>query len=227
MIKFLDIEDNRNVFVVGDIHGCYTDLINKLKEIGFNFNSDLLVAVGDLIDRGDENIKCFNLLKEHWFTTIKGNHEDFCVQGNSNYNVEFYHKMKNNGGEWFYQLDEDERNIIANRFKQLPVLIELKYKGKKYGFVHADVPVEDWELLKEMVENNDNQIDSERSVIDACLWSRRIVEMDHVEIAQIDRVFLGHTVLPEIKHIGNCTFLDTGGVFKEHDKKYRLSIIKL
>ena len=226
-VKHLEIDEDVNVFVVGDIHGAYSLLMAKLKEIKFNFNSDLLIAVGDLIDRGSENEKCIGLLNEHWFTSIKGNHEDFCYKGMMDDHIKFYHRMRNNGGEWFYNLPEDLMEHIGRRLNQLPILLEVKYKGKKFGFVHADVPVEDWELLKEMVINDDTQIDSERSVIDACLWSRRVVEMDSVTIAQVDNVFLGHTVLPEIKQVGNCTFLDTGGVFKKYDNGYDLSIVNL
>lgn len=226
-VKYLEIDEDVNVFVVGDIHGAYSLLMEKLKEIKFNFNSDLLIAVGDLIDRGSENEKCIGLLNEHWFTSIKGNHEDFCYKGMMDDHIKFYHRMRNNGGEWFYNLPEDLMEHIGRRLNQLPILLEVKYKGKKFGFVHADVPVEDWELLKEMVINDDIQIDSERSVIDACLWSRRVVEMDSVTIAQVDNVFLGHTVLPEIKQVGNCTFLDTGGVFKKYDNGYDLSIVNL
>ena len=226
-IKYLEIDEDVNVFVVGDIHGAYSLLMAKLKEIKFNFNSDLLISVGDLVDRGAENEKCVGLLNEHWFTLIKGNHEDFCYKGMMDDHIKFYHRMRNNGGEWFYNLPEDLMEHIGRRLNQLPILLEVKYKGKKFGFVHADVPVEDWELLKEMVINDDTQIDSERSIIDACLWSRRIVEMDSVTIAQVDNVFLGHTVLPEIKQVGNCTFLDTGGVFKKYDNGYDLSIVNL
>lgn len=226
-VKYLEIDEDVNVFVVGDIHGAYSLLMAKMKEIKFNFNSDLLIAVGDLIDRGSENEKCIGLLNEHWFTSIKGNHEDFCYKGMMDDHIKFYHRMRNNGGEWFYNLPEDLMEHIGRRLNQLPILLEVKYKGKKFGFVHADVPVEDWELLKEMVINDDIQIDSERSVIDACLWSRRVVEMDSVTIAQVDNVFLGHTVLPEIKQVGNCTFLDTGGVFKKYDNGYDLSIVNL
>lgn len=226
-VEYLDIDDDVNVYVVGDIHGCYTMLLQKLKEIGFNFNSDILIGVGDIVDRGDENEKCIGLLNEHWFKTVKGNHEDFCYKGMMDDSVKYYHRMPNNGGEWFYNLPEDTMEYIGRRLNQLPVLLEVKYKGKKFGFVHADVPVEDWELLKEMVINDDTQLDSERSVIDACLWSRRVVNMGAVNIAQVDNVFLGHTVLPEIKQVGNCTFLDTGGVFKSHSDSYKLSIINL
>ena len=47
--KFLDVNDYREVFVVGDIHGCCSLLKDKLKEVGFNVNTDLLISVGDLV----------------------------------------------------------------------------------------------------------------------------------------------------------------------------------
>ena len=225
MIEYLEIDGDVNVFVVGDIHGEYTQLINKLKSIGFSFDSDLLIAVGDLVDRGDENEKCINLLNEKWFKSIRGNHEQFCIEGFQDSSVAFYHKMKNNGGSWFYGHQEDIQSAIVDKLNTLPVLLEVKYKNKKYGFVHADVPVQDWGLLKEMVEKNDMLND--RPVIDQCLWSRNIVNLDYVNIAGVDNVFLGHTVLDNIKQVGNCTFLDTGGCFSNIDNKYRLSIVKI
>ena len=49
LIKHLEVDDDVNVYVVGDIHACYTQLKDKLKEVGFNYNTDLLIAVGDLV----------------------------------------------------------------------------------------------------------------------------------------------------------------------------------
>ena len=229
-IKYLEIDEDVNVFVVGDIHGSYTLLKEKLKDVGFNINTDLLIAVGDLVDRSQENEKCVGLLNEHWFTSIKGNHEDFCYKGMMDDHVKFYHRMSNNGGEWFYNLPEDLMYHIGNRLNQLPVMLEVKYKGKKFGFVHADLPVQDWELAKEMLLNGDN-IDG-RSFEDHLLWSRGIItdyenSGDVVNIAQVDNVFFGHTVLPRITQVGNCTFLDTGGCFKKHGNGYDLSILRL
>ena len=229
-IKYLNSDDYSNIYVVGDIHSCYTLLKEKLKDTGFNFNEDLLVAVGDLVDRGVENEKCVGLLHEHWFTSIKGNHEDFCYRGMTDDNVRFYHRMSNNGGEWFYNLPEDLMHHVGNRLNQLPVMLEVKYKGKKFGFVHADLPVQDWELAKEMLSSGDD-IDG-RSFEDHLLWSRGIIT-DYenlgkiVNIAQVDNVFFGHTVLPNITQVGNCTFLDTGGCFKKYGNGYDLSIVKL
>ena len=229
-IKYLETDEDVNVFVVGDIHGEYLQLIQKLKDVGFNFNEDILIAVGDIVDRGKENEKCIGLLNEHWFTSIKGNHEDFCYKGMMDDHVKFYHRMSNNGGEWFYNLPEDLMYHIGNRLNQLPVMLEVKYKGKKFGFVHADLPVQDWELAKEMLLNGDN-IDG-RSFEDHLLWSRGIIT-DYensgvtVNIAQVDNVFFGHTVLPRITQVGNCTFLDTGGCFKKDNNGFDLSIVEL
>lgn len=229
-VKYLEIDNDVNVFIVGDIHGEFTQLHTKLKEVGFNFQQDLLIAVGDIIDRGKENEKCIGLLNESWFTSIKGNHEDFCYKGMMDDHIKFYHRMTNNGGEWFYKLTEDMMEYIGRRVNQLPILLEVKYKGKKFGFVHADLPVEDWELLKEMLEQGDSIGD--RTIEDYCLWSRGIIDkyLNYgyaPTIAQVDNVFLGHTVLPKVTQVGNCTFLDTGGVFKKFDNGYDLSIVRL
>lgn len=219
-VKYLHIDDDVNVYVVGDIHGCYTKLMSKLKELKFNFNSDLLISVGDLVDRGPENEKVFNLLREHWFISIKGNHEQFCQEGFLNEHVAYSHKAPNNGGSWFYNLNEDIQEHIVNRFKSLPIMLEVQYQNKKFGFVHADVPNTDWDKLKkEVIEDYKYQ---GRSARDLCMWNRYTVYSDTADIKNIHRVFLGHTVLEKIKHVGNCTFLDTGVVFGGE-----LSIVKL
>lgn len=229
-IKYINGDDYSNIYVVGDIHGEYAQLKDELKKIGFNYNTDLLIAVGDLVDRGKENELCVDLLKESWFTSVKGNHEDFCVKGVDDENIAFYHKMTNNGGEWFYSWSKPVQKGLAEIFSGLPILLEAKYKGKKFGFVHADVPVEDWELLKEMLEQGDSLGD--RTIEDSCLWSRGVIDKYQNYgyepiIAQIGNVFLGHTVLPEVIQVGNCTFLDTGGVFQKSDNTYKLSIVNL
>lgn len=225
-IKKLEIDSDVNAFVVGDIHGCYSLLKQKLKEINFNPNTDLLIGVGDLVDRGGENEKCISLLNELWFTTVKGNHEDFCYKGMNDYMVEFYHKMPNNGGKWFYELPDNIKECVGNRLNQLPIMLEVSYCGKKFGFVHADLPVQDWELAKEMLINGDML--NGRSFEDHLLWSRGIIEQgDPVNIAQVDNVFFGHTVLTKVVQLGNCTFLDTGGVFKDEGEPFDLTVVNL
>jgi serine/threonine protein phosphatase 1 len=222
MIKIIQGDKYKNIYVVGDIHGCYSLLRAELLKLNFNEEEDLLIGVGDLVDRGPENMRCVELLDKKWFTTIRGNHEDFCIEGNSNNAVARSHCAPNNGGSWFYEQDEITRQCVVAQFEQLPYLIELHYKGEKIGFAHADVPVEDWEKLKEYVQD-DWQLEH-RSIRDYVVWARKLVYQPscYPNIENIDRVYLGHTVLPNVKKVGNCYFIDTGAVFTSN-----LTILKL
>ncbi len=68
-------KDYARTIVVGDIHGCYKELIKLLDEIGFTKN-DLLIAVGDLVDRGPDSWKVVDFFKDtpNAFSVL-GNHE--------------------------------------------------------------------------------------------------------------------------------------------------------
>ena len=221
LIKYINGNQYRNIYVVGDIHGEYYKLLGQLNRLEFDPHNDLLIGVGDLVDRGSNSLECAFLPDESWFETVYGNHEDFCVKGFADYKYEFYHKMPNNGGAWFYEQMDETKSAIVELFKSLPYLIELEYKGKKYGIVHADLPYEDWELVKACVEKDD--MVGDRKIRDWVIWARELVNRQHVEIAQVDQVFIGHTSLPQVKNVGNVSFIDTGAVFTGGE----LAIIKL
>ena len=99
MVKVWNKEIKGKLYAVGDIHGCYNLLMSRLKEIGFDFENDLLIAVGDLVDRGTQNIECIELLSKPWFTSVRGNHEDLCIWGRCDVPSKRCHIS--NGGEWF------------------------------------------------------------------------------------------------------------------------------
>ena len=48
LVEYLDIDDDVNVFVVGDLHGDYQGLMEALKKVKFNFTTDMLIGVGDV-----------------------------------------------------------------------------------------------------------------------------------------------------------------------------------
>ena len=57
----------RHVWVVSDIHGCYQRLMDELKRRHFNPYEDLLISVGDMIDRGPDSVKSLQLINENGF----------------------------------------------------------------------------------------------------------------------------------------------------------------
>ena len=71
------------LFVVSDIHGHYDELIEGLKNAGFDKNNHKhkLIVCGDLFDRGYQNVQVFLYLYDlsinHQAIILKGNHELF------------------------------------------------------------------------------------------------------------------------------------------------------
>ena len=75
-ILTINTNQTNHIYVVGDLHGCYSLLMQELQNIHFDFQNDLLICTGDLIDRGNENLECISLLDQTWFLTVRGNHEE-------------------------------------------------------------------------------------------------------------------------------------------------------
>lgn len=81
MYQRINGADWRNIFVVGDLHGCYTLLMSELEKASFDPARDLLISVGDLVDRGAENVECLELITMPWFRAVRGNHEQMMIDG--------------------------------------------------------------------------------------------------------------------------------------------------
>jgi len=200
-------------YTVGDIHGCYDLLIQELSRICFDFNKDRLLSVGDLVDRGTKDLETLSLIKEKWFYSVRGNHEQMMIdalpfyhdQTQENLNSANHHCM--NGGQWFVDLPLDAKESCVMLAKSLPILLETVVDGKRIGVVHANIR-DSWDSLAESIQQGDKY-----SVMDS-LWSRtRITKSIDSTIKDIDHVFLGHTPIQDIVTLGNTTYLDTGAVF--------------
>lgn len=196
-------EQYRHIWAVGDIHGCF-DLLNyKLQEIDFDKEKDLLISVGDLIDRGDQNVECLDLINEKWFRAVRGNHEQMALDALSN--IGSTHNWLYNGGDWFF-LQDYEQEILSRanlaKAELLPLIIEVNVNDKKTVIAHADYPSDEYEFGKPV---------DERHVI----WSRERISSENVrEIKGADLFLFGHT--PMIKGVekrANQEYIDTGAVF--------------
>lgn len=71
-------------FVIGDLHGELDKLYEAMEHVDFNYDEDLIISVGDLVDRGPNSLECFNLVYKSWFKSVRGNHEQFFLEKNRN-----------------------------------------------------------------------------------------------------------------------------------------------
>src|SRR5690348_13661600 len=61
--------------VVGDIHGCYDELMDLVEKVGLG-DDDRVVSVGDLITKGPKSAEVLELfMSDARFTTVIGNHD--------------------------------------------------------------------------------------------------------------------------------------------------------
>lgn len=215
-IQIYNEPDIGRLFVVGDIHGCYDLLMAELDKVSFDFQHDWLISVGDLVDRGPQCVQCVELLNQPWFKAVRGNHEQMCIDGFADIHYAEIHFKDSNGGRWFYQLPREQRAGIVRQFEALPLVIEITFKGRKYGFVHAQVnDSNDWALFKQDVAQNTIEPRLGRTAQDLAVWGRErarasISEPRFSTVAYVDAVYLGHTVMPQATQKHNCFFIDTG-----------------
>lgn len=193
-------------YVVGDIHGCFTKLKEKLEEIGFNKETDRLFSVGDLVDRGPESEDCLDWLEEPWFFAVRGNHEQMAIECSNGFFDPVTYKY--NGGEWFMKLNQSLKWCYAEVFEELPIAIEIETKEGLVGIIHAECPVDDWADMSSSLDTKGDYF------INECIWSRsRINYSNTSEVKNIDEVIVGHTPVDGIRTLGNVHYIDTGAVF--------------
>ena len=198
-VKHIDPPKGR-VFVVGDIHGYYGKLLTALEEVAFDKDKDLLVAVGDLVDRGPHSFECLNLVREDWFVSCLGNHEDMMFKGLLDESRPHYHCWIENGGGWHWKetfaFGGDEGFLDYLAMKIRPKMHHRIQVGN-VGFCHAEPPVV-W-TKKYLTDHEKRDL----------LWGRAWVGMD-VEIENINHVYVGHTPQKEVITRGDITYMDVG-----------------
>ena len=222
-VQSIDGSVFKSVYVVGDLHGSYQLLMRQLTTIDFDFENDLLICTGDLIDKGKENLECISLIDKPWFKSVRGNHEEMCIKGLFDLKLRQLHER--NGGEWFYQLPSHHQYKIIKIFETLPIVIELSLKNKKIGVVHADIDFNEWNTFKQDVAKGDYVIPGITSAYTNALWGRGRIKNysnDYDVVENIDVIYLGHTIVREMTQIDNCYYIDVGSFFTQ-----RLCIIQI
>lgn len=66
-----------NQYVIGDVQGCFDDLMDLLDAIDFNPSCDRLYFCGDLVNRGGQSLEVLRWVYAHQFCcqTVLGNHD--------------------------------------------------------------------------------------------------------------------------------------------------------
>jgi len=189
-------------YVVGDVHGDYERLTDLLLVIKFDVTVDRLFAVGDLIDRGPDSVKCLELLNESWFFSVLGNHEDMLINAAKD-PAEDMELWVQNGGEWGLELDPPALAHYAAVLAKLPLVITVGEGSNRFNVFHAEFFGDDLALDRPSYLSQ---------VRERLLWGRALIQNPRKKDLQLglSTSFCGHTPVKSREQIGSQIFIDTG-----------------
>ena len=108
------------VFVVGDVHGCFDEMIQLMDRASTMEPDILYIFVGDLVNKGPKSKQVLDRVRQDDCLSVVGNHELNCmrearsIEENPNYKLpEKYH--------WIYDLSNEDLKFI----RSLPYTIEI------------------------------------------------------------------------------------------------------
>lgn len=208
--KRIDGTKYRHIYVVGDTHGQYKKLMEQLEDIEFDREHDLLVSVGDLIDRGPESAKMLTLLDEPWFECVRGNHEDLASSAIGELEECAVGLWLRNGGVWILDIPPGaERDAVIDKLMlttELPFIIEIQCTEQKVVVVHGTYPDDVYRYGK--------SVDTF-----ACTWDRdRYLEYQRGggrATIGADLFIHGHNHTKEVEFYHNHIYIATGAYKKE------------
>lgn len=202
MYQRIEGKNWRHVWVVSDIHGCYQWLMDELQRRHFDPCADLLISVGDIIDRGPDSVKCLQLLHEKWFQAVRGNHEQMALDALESNDFALWAM---NGGSWFSTLEDKTHALtLLEACRDLPHIIEITCANGLNVIAHADYPAEAYVWNKPVS-------------LQRVLWDRDRLMGFMVGKGQgiqgADHFWFGHTPLDKRYDFNNLHYIDTGAVF--------------
>jgi len=208
--------------LIGDLHGCYDELIMLLGKLGylrrfgrfFHPAGRKMVFLGDLTDRGPHSLKCFWLVKAMVDAGsalyVPGNHCRKLARFLEGRNIKIAHGLEKTAAE-IKELPEDERRHLKENFlslyRQAPPYLVLD--NGKLVVSHGGITEEMIGKVTERVKNFCFFGDTTGEVTDEGLPVRRDWAGDYSGDAL---VVYGHTPVPEAVFVNNTIDIDQGCV---------------
>ncbi len=205
--------------VIGDVHGCLTELVHLLRELDYRVEPDgayhpdgrTALFVGDLVDRGPDTPGVLRLAigmaKAGTALSVRGNHEDKLVRSLKGRNVQVNHGLERSLAQLAHEPAEFRQEVLEFCDALVPHYV---LDGGRLVVSHAGLP------------ERYHGVESPR-MRHLAIWGETTGEIDargfpvrhpwaldyHGEAT----VLYGHTPITEPEWVNGTLCLDTGCVF--------------
>lgn len=183
------------ILVAGDVHGYYEELKRALQRARFDHERDVLVFLGDMINRGPDSHKARKWLNHY---RVLGNHELAISKLGPR-------AIENASGNYSWLKKIEKKHKFVRELSSAPVMLEiLSPKGNRFGFVHAGLPMKDWNALADNIEDEAIQ----KAIVSNGIGRTFKDEGSAWKVENLDHLFVGHTPVASPTRISNVTFCD-------------------
>ena len=120
-----------STYVIGDVHGCFDQLINLLDKIDYDSQKDKIILTGDLVNRGPESLAVLNYcMADKNITSVLGNHDLYLL---------YLMSINLGKGELKPVVDAENNMQIFEWLITRPLLIQISDQANqnKFAITHA------------------------------------------------------------------------------------------
>jgi len=128
-----------SIYAIGDIQGCYDDLLRLLDTISFNEHTDQLWFAGDLVNRGPKSLETLRFVKSLGTAavTVLGNHDLHLLAASC------AHQLSNKKDSLLPVLEAPDRDELIDWLRYRPLF----HYNDEFCLLHAGLPPQ-WDFKK-------------------------------------------------------------------------------
>ena len=195
----------RKTYVIGDVHGCYQTLKALLDKISPDPQTDVVVFLGDYVNRGPDSKKVISELLRlqrqfRHFMALMGNHEFMLLNYLAGRDQEFFLMMGGRQTLESYGIDDSSRSSLLSRLSQdhLRFLNDLPayWEDEDYIYVHGGLQP---------------GVHLTQQTTEWLLWAREKFIKSDYDFGK--RIVFGHTPFNTPRIEPNKIGIDTGAVY--------------
>ncbi|XP_060072741.1 bis(5'-nucleosyl)-tetraphosphatase PrpE [asymmetrical]-like [Ylistrum balloti] len=204
-----DVIGDKSIFIIGDVHGCYDELLDLLslaQSVELD-RSILPVFVGDLINKGPKSVEVLHKIKNMDGYAVRGNHDEAVLRQllNRRNDPDYVYPPKYN---WCKGLTDSDVDFLT----ELPYTIAIPACNAL--LVHAGlvpgIPVEkqnltDMIVMRNVERNEDGSFRASESRFVGKQWASQWSGPEHV--------YFGHDAVRGFQDFPFATGLDTGCLY--------------
>lgn len=208
-------DPGRRYLVVGDLHGRFFTLTDLLDKVAYVPEQDVLLSVGDLIDRGPRSVELVDFFAEPDRHAVRGNHEQMVLYPENWREVWRY--PPNGGPATCRSLVASGRDIawLQGQIKDYPVCLDIgdDEDANAFRLVHAEQPFNWSESQFQDFLGTSSYLNAGEGRL---LWGREDILLVAADATpslhpqrSARRSFCGHTPTAQITHAHDTFWIDT------------------